>query len=668
MATNNGLIYSIGFEAEDKATPVVKTLGKELDNVQRSAASVSEQLKLTNAPKGIGEVGGKAIDASHKFNSLNMSVQQITRELPSMTMGANMFFLAISNNLPILADNIKAVREENAALIASGQKATPVWKQVAGSFLSWQTAMVVGITLLSAYGTQIIDAVSGLVKGKSATDDIKRSQESLNEALKKGTEDAQKDVIHLRLLYNATQDHTKALDERKEAVKGLKKEYPSYFKNMSDEFIMAGKAKDAYDKLATSIVKVAQARAIEDKLVENEKKALDNESKMAAMQQKYNESKKALSQQKPINAYQPGAGLYELQGMGSAYKTYKEYNELVQKTKELRAENERLSKSIDTKALANGNPKSSTTGENTEAVNKNLATIGGIENKIQELQQRQSKAMGDEAIALEKQIELWQKKLDIMRNTVIVGAQEKPVLTQIEASPEGLDLKKMKSQNRVTDKENGSLIIPATVDEKKLKEAAKQAQKNMVLAMGNKDKYAPAVEGINSVADALGMMSGALGDSAGSWLQWGANVMQTIAMAIPRIIALTNTSIASSQAQVTANTATAATGAAASVAAVPVVGWIMAGAAVASVIAMLAAIPKPKKLASGALAYSTALVQVGEYAGAGHNPEVIAPLDKIRSMINPQQSMNNMRLETLIRGNDLYVVLKKVAYKQSRTR
>ena len=222
-------------------------------------------------------------DLLNKHKKQDMSVQQITRELPSMTMGANMFFLAISNNLPILADNIKAVREENAALIASGQKATPVWKQVAGSFLSWQTAMVVGITLLSAYGTQIIDAVSGLVKGKSATDDIKRSQESLNEALKKGTEDAQKDVIHLRLLYNATQDHTKALDERKEAVKGLKKEYPSYFKNMSDEFIMAGKAKDAYDKLATSIVKVAQARAIEDKLVENEKKALDNESKMAAM-------------------------------------------------------------------------------------------------------------------------------------------------------------------------------------------------------------------------------------------------------------------------------------------------------------------------------------------------------------------------------------------------
>ena len=78
------------------------------------------------------------------------------------------------------------------------------------------------------------------------------------------------------------------------------------------------------------------------------------------------------------------------------------------------------------------------------------------------------------------------------------------------------------------------------------------------------------------------------------------------------------------------------------------IGVTMAGAAVASIIAMLAAIPKPKKLASGALAYSTALVQVGEYAGAGHNPEVIAPLDKIRSMINPQQSMNNMNQQVHI--------------------
>lgn len=36
-----------------------------------------------------------------------MSIQQIAREMPSLAMGPQMFFLAISNNLPIFADEVK---------------------------------------------------------------------------------------------------------------------------------------------------------------------------------------------------------------------------------------------------------------------------------------------------------------------------------------------------------------------------------------------------------------------------------------------------------------------------------------------------------------------------------------------------------------------------------
>ena len=64
------------------------------------------------------------------FNSLSFSVQQVARELPTLTMGVHMFFLALSNNIPILADNIQKARAEYAALVALGQKATPVWKQM----------------------------------------------------------------------------------------------------------------------------------------------------------------------------------------------------------------------------------------------------------------------------------------------------------------------------------------------------------------------------------------------------------------------------------------------------------------------------------------------------------------------------------------------------------
>ena len=83
--------------------------------------------------------------ASGGFNSLSMSVQQVARELPSLTMGANMFFLAISNNLPMLADNIREARREYEAMQQVGQKGVPVWKQLLSSIFSWQTALVVGL-------------------------------------------------------------------------------------------------------------------------------------------------------------------------------------------------------------------------------------------------------------------------------------------------------------------------------------------------------------------------------------------------------------------------------------------------------------------------------------------------------------------------------------------
>lgn len=118
------------------------------------------------------------------WNGLQVQIQQVARELPSLTMGANTFFLAISNNLPMLADEIKKARIEYAAARAEGQKATPVWKQLLSGIFSWQTALVVGITLLSAYGKEIISWVGSLFKAKDAQMSALEMQEKVNETLK----------------------------------------------------------------------------------------------------------------------------------------------------------------------------------------------------------------------------------------------------------------------------------------------------------------------------------------------------------------------------------------------------------------------------------------------------------------------------------------------------
>ena len=84
------------------------------------------------------------------------------------------------------------------------------------------------------------------------------------------------------------------------------------------------------------------------------------------------------------------------------------------------------------------------------------------------------------------------------------------------------------------------------------------------------------------------------------------------------------------------NMAAAGSGAASSVASIPYVGPILAIAAIASVIGAILAIPK---YAEGGIAYGPTLGMFGEYAGAVNNPEVVAPLDKLRTMLQPADGM-----------------------------
>lgn len=121
------------------------------------------------------------------FNSLQMSIQQVARELPSLTMGANMFFLAISNNLPILVDNINMARREYQAAIKAGQQATPVWKQLLGGIVSWQTALVVGITLLTVYGKEITAWAKGLIDARKSLADTLETLDEFQDSVAKSS-------------------------------------------------------------------------------------------------------------------------------------------------------------------------------------------------------------------------------------------------------------------------------------------------------------------------------------------------------------------------------------------------------------------------------------------------------------------------------------------------
>lgn len=287
-------ISTAGSYNEMKAS--MSQLEKEYYNLSQAAREGAEGMDMLNK---IGTLNQqlKDIDAqmgnyqrnvgnyASGWNGLNTSIQQLARELPALTVSANNFFLAISNNLPTFIDELKKARTEFEQAKKAGQTATPVFKQVLTSLLNWQTALVVGITILSSYGGEIFEWVKSLFDAGEEIDYLRQLQEDLNKAQHEGVKNAQDEAVKLDILYKSATSLEKPMEERLLAVKELKKEYPSYFKNMSDEDILVGKASGSYQKLASSIIASAKARASQDRLVEIAKQRLDLEEQLAKKQE-----------------------------------------------------------------------------------------------------------------------------------------------------------------------------------------------------------------------------------------------------------------------------------------------------------------------------------------------------------------------------------------------
>lgn len=260
---------------------------QEVANIQALTGQVRGLEAGLNSLKKTKEEAAKtpSIDidteaVTRKTNNLKMQFSQVARELPSLAMGPQMFILAISNNLPMLADAISDVRKQNELLAASGQKGVPVWKQLAGAVFSWQTALVAAISLGIVYGKEIGNWVSSLFKAKKELIDTQKIQNELNKVQVEGGKSAAEEAAKLKILYEASLDTSKSMKERNKAVDELQKMYPSYFGKLSNEEILAGKASDAYDRLTKSIISSAKARAAMNKMVDEQGKILENEQKI----------------------------------------------------------------------------------------------------------------------------------------------------------------------------------------------------------------------------------------------------------------------------------------------------------------------------------------------------------------------------------------------------
>lgn len=191
---------------------VVRQLKTELQGLE-------EQKKKTGSTPLMGD------DPAPKLNNVRMSMQQIARELPSLAMGPQMFFLAISNNIPMFTDVLASARKEYEALTDAGKKATPVWKQVLSSLFSWQTAMSALITLSVVYGKEIGGWVKSLFGVKDAALSAAKAQEKVDESFRSSSRDVAEQVTLVMSLSERWKELGDNMADKKQFITENKKEF-----------------------------------------------------------------------------------------------------------------------------------------------------------------------------------------------------------------------------------------------------------------------------------------------------------------------------------------------------------------------------------------------------------------------------------------------------------
>lgn len=204
--------------------------------------------KIKELDASIGNHQRNVGNYASRWNGLGFSIQQVARELPSISYGLNTFFVAISNNLPILADDIRRAIAKYKAAVAEGKEATPVWKQIVKSIFSWQTALVGGITLLTLYGDKIAAWVAGLFKGKDAIDANAASIEVLNTRIEANR--------------NALDSANREFGSQMGNISRLRSEWSKLGNDMNAKLKFVNDNKSGFSQLGVSVNSVADAEKV----------------------------------------------------------------------------------------------------------------------------------------------------------------------------------------------------------------------------------------------------------------------------------------------------------------------------------------------------------------------------------------------------------------------
>lgn len=285
---------SVSKLTKDMAT-ASRVVSTEATKIDKSTITLQKNLNnLNKTPFTFGQNFQRQSQlASNSVNQLDNAVKKSRGNLQAwiyIIQDAPFGLMGIQNNLTQLIPGVGAATLAFSALISA------------------LTFSQVGMTYWNR----------GAKESKKAADELSESLEvyvsqlrSVDSALLKGQQSAQKEVVSLRSLYEATQNTNLSLSERKKAVDVLQAQYPAYFKNIKDEDILAGKAANSYQNLTNQIIAKAKAQAFADKIAENANKILELDIANKSKQEQIESRLASIREQWSKSVY-PGKGNAEI--------------------------------------------------------------------------------------------------------------------------------------------------------------------------------------------------------------------------------------------------------------------------------------------------------------------------------------------------------------------
>ena len=226
-----------------------------IDNLNQTMGAAVRT--VTTSSNQIDVAAGRASRAIQGINPASNSAAFALTNLGRVAQDAPFGFIGIQNNINPLLESFQRLRSESGSTGGALRALASSLTGAAGLGIA-VSLVTSALTLYTQYQQRSAKATK---EAKSANDEFINS--------------ATKEVVSLTSLYNATQNSNLSLQERQAAVDGLQKQYPGYFKNMSDEAILAGKAEAAYNSLTDAIISQAVVKGAQSNIEKLTKPLVD---------------------------------------------------------------------------------------------------------------------------------------------------------------------------------------------------------------------------------------------------------------------------------------------------------------------------------------------------------------------------------------------------------